>query len=197
MSAFKPLLTGICAAVVLASAVDAATFSETTLGDFSNIQTSPTSLGELSLGENFIDGLVDFTFGGDADIVTFSLAPGQQVTSIELLGFGGSSSSRHFIGLAQDTIAPATSADYITARLVPDSFTDPIDLLAPAGSGQQELGTQGSINPSDPLNFTLFFNETVAGTYAYSARITTAVPEPSSLAVLVPAAAFGFYRRRR
>ena len=183
------LLTSV---LITSSSYAAILYDEDTMGDLSNIDSAPTVAGSTVIGDNTISGLVDNGFGiGDRDILTFSVLPGQQISSFMLNAFTGSGG--HFFGFAPGTIAPTSPGGYYFAGLVFDGST-PIDILSSGGGSFGGTGVPAVLGAGD---YTVFFNETAAGVYFYQAQIeVTAVPEPTTALVLLPLG-YAAYRRRK
>ncbi len=166
-------------------------FDEAALGDFSGDSAAPTSLGTLLTGVNSIIG-TSTTGPGDNDLVTFSIAAGQQVTSLEIIEFDPSAGVGSFFGFDNDNIASANAGDFLFAGLVNvTAGSAPIELL---GGGGGSFGGQGVPTTLGAGDYVVFFNETGPVDANYQLNISV-VPEPGSLALL--AAGFGMLLTRR
>jgi len=189
----KTILSVFLAVLVLSlGSANAQVFDESG-GDFSNDPAAPTSVGQLFTGLNTISGN---TGSADQDIVTFSVGANDTVTSFVITEF--TDAGGHFFGLAEGNTAPATAPEFLYAGLV--SSTDaPLQILG--SSGGSVFGTGGSGVPSllAAGDYTVFFNETSGASPNYTAEIvvTTAIPEPGSLAFLSAGLGLIALRRRR
>jgi hypothetical protein len=174
----------------------AGNFDETVDGDLSGNPAVPTSLGTLSLGANALSA----TFGGgDFDLLTFAIAPGQQLNSITLNSYSGRALS--FSGLQGGTVWTAGLGGAV----------DPTNLLGWTHISGGVVGTDilddyglgsGALGFTPPLpagNYTLEIQDTGG---AVSASLTfNVVPEPSGVALtaigLIGLAASGWRRKRQ
>jgi len=185
------LAMAVC--VLMVSNSHAQTFSEASLGDFSSNSAAPTSLGQLTAGTNIITGV---TGSGDRDLVTFSIGANDTITSLIITEF--TDAGGHFLGLDEGTTAGAAATDFLFAGLVTDAET-PLQLLG--NSGGSVFGSGGTGVPAllASGDYTLFFNETSGAAPVYTAEIvvTTAIPEPGSLAFLSAGLGLIALRRRR
>src|SRR5688572_7124835 len=107
------------AAVVLAcaSVTLAADWNETINGDLSDDTNNPTPV-LFSLGENRITGTMGTPPGGqtDADIYTFTIAPGLQLTSIFVESLSGTESS--FYAIAAGPIITFVPNEHLSNILI-------------------------------------------------------------------------------
>jgi len=172
-------------------------YTESTDGDLtativSNIATAPTPI-VFDLGVNTIAG----TMGGDPgdgipldrDFFTFTLAPGQTLTSINFLGYTNGGQS--FYAIAPGTsIAIDSAANHLSNMLV----TQTGQVLPTLALGAYNGGT-GLSNPVGPGTYTIWFQE-VSSVVTYSTAYTV-VPEPGSVTVLISGLALLLQLRRR
>ena len=158
----------------------AANWNESIDGDLSGNNLAPTNL-TFDLGVNIVSG----TMGGDPgesipldrDIFTFTLAPGQYLTSINFLTFSP-------VGASFYAIAPGTSisltdpAGHLSTVLISSTgeYLDDLDL------GAYSSGT-GLTAPLAPSTYTIWFQE-LASVVTYSTAYTV-VPEPSTWLAVV------------
>ena len=160
--------------------------------------SAPTNAGITVLGDNEVTGAVDnFNTNGDSDLLTFSVAPGHQISSFTLNFFEGGGG--HFFGFVPGATAPGSPSTYYVATLVPGGFSQPIDVL---GIQPSDLGSFASGGVPAVLgagDYTLFFNETALGDFhSYSATLgVTAVPEPATVLALLPLGYLAYRRRQR
>lgn len=171
-------------------------FDESVDGELSNDRLNPTEIS-LSLGTNVIAGEIGengqsgATDGSDADFFTFELAAGLEVDSI---AFTRSGTGRSFVGYAVgDQITSPINSGGITAGGL---FSDGDDASTVDGVG---LATIASILPLQDGDHTFVFQETASGTFDYSVsfNVVSAVPEPSSIAILSFGGVVMMARRRR
>ena len=174
-------------------------FDEAIDGDLSDLGPSPTVLGVFGLGTTTIVGTLGPDAGGngatngssDADIFTFTIAPGQVVSSFTTTRSGPGNQS--FFGQASSSsIASFTENDTLASAL------DTGGLFTNAGTTSESLG--GGVPATfGPGPNTFIFQETAAGpvNYSISFNVATAVPEPTSSALFVGLGLAGLARRRR
>jgi hypothetical protein len=191
-----PVLLGLMMASPLFAQVN---YNESIDGDLSDSGPAPTSLGVFGLGVNTIQGSLGPDTGGsgasngssDADIFTFNIAAGQFVESVTTTRSGPETQS--FVGQANsNSIASFDSGTSLGAAIETGSlFTNDGGLVA-----AQAGGIPVTFGAGDQ---TLIFQETGPGpvSYSISFNVVSAVPEPSSVALLGGLAMVGFIRRRR
>lgn len=182
----------------VASTANAQIFTEAGFGgDFSGDSAAPTALGILAPGTSNVSGAVTLGANNDRDLVTFSIAPGDTLTAVDIQEFGGV--GNHFLGLAAGNTAPGAGSEFLFAGLVnvPGTGT-PLSLLG--NTTDLAFGAPGAPATLGPGDYTLFFNETVVtDPIIFSANlvVTTAVPEPTSGILLGGLGLLGLARRRR
>ena len=198
---YLPFLLGMML-IASPSFAQSVVFDEAASGDLSDSGAAPTSL-TLGLGLNTVQG----TFGttgllptngtgstnpaNDADFFTFTLAPGQIINAISTTRTGGGNGS--FIGQANsNTIAGINPTGLDSGAIFANSA---ITSITSPGSGLAALGA--SLPLTGAQSFVI--QETGAGEFGYSVsfNVTTAIPEPSSAALLGGLTLCGLLRRRR
>lgn len=186
------LLSLACAALALGA--QAADWTESFDGDLSGSESAPTPL-TFGLGVNVITGTMGADAGDgiplDRDIFTFTLAPGQFLTSINFLAFSPTGAS--FYAIAPGTSISLTDpAGHLSNVLISSTgeYLDDLDLGAYSG------GT-GLASPLGAGTYTIWFQE-LASVVSYSTAYTV-VPEPSTWLAVVGGIAmfFGIRQRRR
>ena len=168
------------------------TYVESVNGDLSDSGPAPTSLGVFGPGVSTITGSLGATTGGsgatngnDADIFTFTLGAGQSVTSISTTRQGPTGSS--FIGYSNSNSLSVVNSNATLGAATPTN-------------GLFNNGTPGGVPTTlGAGDHTFFIQETNAGPvdYSISFNVVSAIPEPSSAALLSGLAMVGFIRRRR
>lgn len=184
-----PIITMFAAILACSVSTQAQTFNESTLGDFSNVSTAPTSLGQLPLGINTISGN---TGSGDRDIVTFSIGANETLSAFTITEF--TQAGGHFFGFAGGNTAPGAGSGFFISDLVSSAET-PFTVLGAAGGQFGGTGVPASLGAGD---YTVFFNETGGVSPDYSAQLeVTSVPEPSSVAILLVLSSLMLMRFRK
>ena len=177
------------------ASVQAQVFSEAA-GDFSNDANAPTDLGTFAAGISTISGTSQ-SGSEDRDHVTFSVASGFEITSIQINEFAPTAGGGSFLGFANDSVISSSAGDFLFAGLVNVGSADPaLDLIA---EGAGSFGGQGFPTTLGAGDYSFLFNETGAVDANYSAQITVAasVPEPSSAIVLAGLGLLAARRRRK
>ena len=190
------LILSVAAFALLATsqgAHAAMVWNETLDGDLSNDGATPTSL-TLNVGNNQIIGNTGNVggLGVDLDYFTFTLAPGQALTSITLLGNTIVSGMFSFIGVQagpQVTVAPSGAGGQA--------------LLGWAHYGVPDIGSDllaSQISPGSALTagtYSVWVQDTGGpATYGFDFTTVQQVPLPPSLLLLASTlAGFGFRRR--
>lgn len=185
-------------------------YTETVSGDLSNLGTAPTFLN-FDVGLNTVSGTMGRPNRNspiDADIFTFTLNPGEWLTSISILtfapvsapGFAGS----FFAISGSNTINLTNPSMHLSNRLI--NGTGEILALLDAGAfsdtltgAQTQPHTLGFTAPLGQGDYTIWFQE-LSTNVDYSIGVTvSAVPEPSTYALCGAAALGGLalWRRRR
>ena len=188
--------------------VRALTWDETVNGDLSGNGSSPTLLGTLSAGDNMISGTMG-SLGGtgplDADIWNFTVAPGYDLTGINLLSYSAASHSllnQSFMAIATGpSINMSDPSNHLSNALWgygTDGFGHTYtDLLALLDAGP-EFGGIGFNGPLTPGNYTFWIQEG-SDQISYGIDFVTTpvpVPEPGG-ALLLGVAGLWLLRRRR
>jgi len=190
-------------------------------GELSNLHGTeaeggaPTFLGTFGIGVNTVSGIVSHAESNDpdirnTDIFTFVIAPGTQLDSIIVTEFF-SESNIGFAALTRGAFFP-----YDDAGLNDLSFENPYSGIGLSGfayetvffnetfNGMSNLaetfGSPGFIAPLGPDTYTMYVQEnsnSLTGyTFAFSVS-ASAIPEPSSAAVLGFVSSLLVLRRRR
>jgi hypothetical protein len=153
-AAWLPLAMAVAAVVSLGSAANATDYN----GGFSNTGLAPTPVS-FSLGDNIVSGV---TGGFDSNYMTFTIAPGEDLSSITVLD-GSPSPDRIFFGVASgDTV------------VVDPSFTSAAGLIGWTlfSDAQDHTNVLGALGLAAPANFpaipgaTGFTPPLGAGTYS-------------------------------
>ncbi len=172
----KSHLLRVCLPVVLASTGQALTLNESNFGDLSGNHLAPTPL-TLDVGVNRIGGTMGRDLPSDPvdrDIFTFTLAPGQMLTSINVLVFTPTNQS--FFAIAPGTMIDVNDpAGHLSNTLVKETgeILDDLDLSAFSG------GT-GLDAPLGSGTYTIWFQE-LSSIVTYDIAYTVqAVPEPGT-----------------
>ena len=186
----------------------ALTWDETINGDLSDSGVSPTLLGTLSAGDNFILGTMGSLNGSgpmDADIWNFSVAPGYALTGINLVDYSATSGSLlndSFMAIATggsiNTSDPSLHLSNALWGYGTDGFGHVYtDLLGLLDAGP-DFGGIGFNGPLPAGNYTFWIQEG-SDQINYSIDFVTApvpVPEPGG-ALLLGVAGLWLLRRRR
>jgi hypothetical protein len=179
-------------------------YSEAVKGDLSNSGLSPTDLGPLSVGSNQIFGTTGRQNGVvDRDYFTFTVPQNTVLTALTVLEGTQSAgqSSLSFIGVeAGSQVTLSTSATTADGLLGWHHYS-PADInfnILP-GMGIPANGSTGFTPPLGPGTYSVWVQELSPGTFAYGfdLQLTPAVPEPSSLAMLLFGIPAVLYARRR
>lgn len=170
-------------------------YVESISGDLSNVGTAPTVLN-FGLGQNTVSGTMgrpNNTVPIDADIFTFTVNPFEAVTSISILnfvpvarpGFAGS----FFAISGSNTINLTNPSTHLSNRLINSAGEILPGLAAGAFSdtltgAQAQPHTLGLTAPLGAGDYTIWFQE-LSTNVNYSIGVTlTAVPEPSTYALM-------------
>ena len=172
---------------------------EAVMGDLSDSGPTPTPLGVFGVGVSTIQGTLGPSAGGsgasngssDADIFTFNIAPGQFVSSISTTRSGPGSIS--FVGQSNSSSIATFSSNATLGAALNTGSTFGNGFLSTPTLG----GGLATTLPAGAQTFIL--QETGAGPVDYSISFTvaSAIPEPSSAALLGGLTMVGFIRRRR
>lgn len=162
-------------------------YSEVLSGDLSGLITSPTSIGQLNPGENIIIGSINEGGSFNADVFTFSVAPGYTLTS---LTFNiNSVAENHFLAMSNETTLDA-DVDYLMFASLVTNAQNGDNILVTESDG----GNQSGAGYSPPLaagDYSLWFQETSNNTVDYTFTLTTvAIPEGSQSALLLASISF-------
>ena len=196
------------AACLFAFAMQAEAFAwdEAIDGDLSSLNTSPTPIA-FTTGVNVVKG----TMGGDAsdgipvdrDFFTFTLAPNQTVTSINVRVFGPGGASFYAIGPGT-SINISSAATHLSNTLI----SGPGEILPTLAAGPYFDGT-GLSNPIGPGTYTVWLHElssvvtydftytVVTSTNAVATRKVPAMPLAALLALALALAWVGDTAGRR
>lgn len=184
--------------ISLVGSTQAQIFTEADFGgDFSNLNTAPTSLGTLSVGTTVISGISN-AGASDRDHVTFTIGTGEELTSLLITEFDPTAGGGSFFGVAAGNIAPAPDVSLLFGDLVNvTSGATPLEILGGTGGG---FGPAADVPVTlGPGDYSLLFNETGAVNANYSAQltVTSSVPEPTSAVVLAGIGMVALRRRRK
>ena len=175
----RRLLPSLIALLGPILATQAANWTESIDGDLSGNEAAPTALS-FDFGVNLISGTMGRDQPSDPldrDIFTFTLAPGQFLTSINFLTFSPAGAS--FYAIAPGTSISLTDpAGHLSNVLISSTgeYLDDLDLGAYSG------GT-GLTAPLAPGTYTIWFQE-LASVVTYSTAYTV-VPEASTWLAVV------------
>ena len=189
---FAAVCLGVVLVAMLAPAPSQAAviWDESTNGDLSNVQATPTKLA-LSLGTNSIKGSVV----GASDVrdwVTLTVPAGMQLkqiilaayTSTDAQGFTGFDAAATFAG---DTFDPASYTGYAhygtgaTNPTIPTNLIG-VDLLPIMADPTAAAGSKGFTTPLGPGDYAFLIQQLGAST-AYQFDYVV-VPEPSAMVLL-------------
>lgn len=184
-------------------------YNEAVSGDLSGNGSAPSLLGTLDPGVNNISGTMG-SLGGtgplDADIWNFTVAPGYDLTAINLVGYSatsGSLSNQSFMAIATGPSISTTDPSNHLSNSLWGYGTDGFghvytDLLGLLQAGP-EFGGIGFSGPLTPGNYTFWIQEG-SDQINYSINFITSptpVPEPGSMVLLGVAGLWVLRRRRR
>lgn len=169
-------------ALSLASASAATLYNESVSGDLSNLGTSPTSL-TFGLGSNQVLGATGRLTAVDRDYLTFTIAPGQLLTSITVLSGTSVGAAVSFIGLqAGNQVTVASNAATAAGLLgwwhysAADIGTDILDDMGVANNG-----SSGFAPPLGAGDYAVWIQEFSSGSFSYAFDFNVqTVPEPST-----------------
>jgi hypothetical protein len=189
---FAAVLSGIAlvALLTVAPSQAAVIWDESTNGDLSNVQGTPTKLA-LALGTNSIKGSV----AGTSDVrdwVTLTVPAGRQLkqiilaayTSTDAQGFTGFDAAATFAG---DTFDPASYTGYAhygtgaTNPTIPTNLIG-VDILPIMADPTAAAGSKGFTTPLGPGDYAFLIQQLGAST-AYQFDYVV-VPEPSAMMLL-------------
>jgi len=176
-------------AVAPSTAAFALNYSESVNGDLSGNENAPTQL-TFNPGVNSVSGVMGRDEPGDPvdrDFFTFTLAPGQSLTSINVLQFDPIGSS--FYAIAAGTSINITDpANHLSNILVsgPGEILDDLDASSYSGG----IGLNAPLGSG---TYTIWFQE-LASVVTYDFNYTV-VPEPAALGAF--GITIGILRRRR
>ena len=165
------------AAIFVTAPAQALNYQEGVAGDLSGDHFAPTPL-TLDAGLNIISGTMgrgpsDLLL--DRDIFTFTLSPGQFLTSIEVRAL--TANVRSFYAIAAGTsIEENSGAGHLSNALV-ETTGEILDDLAAGSYSQDALGLEA---PLAPGTYTIWFQEVGALVNYEFAYTVTAVPEPGT-----------------
>lgn len=179
------------------------------ISDLSNDGNAPTAL-TFGTGHNIVEGSMGFIGPGniDADIWTFTIASGYEVSAINLVTYASAANpvfpNGHFMALATgNTINTADASSHLSNGLWREeldiNLNTHTDLLAIL-QGPPEFGGGGNPGLSGNLQagtYTFWVQESTSFVNQYCIDfVVTPVPEPGS-ALLLGLASFLCLRRRR
>ncbi len=192
MGMSKHLLIGLVAMMLPALGHSAVVWDEAVNGDLSGDRFNPTQL-TLSNGSNL---LLATTGDSELDFYTFTLAPNQQLSQLNLRAYNRQDVM--FIGVTTGTTFGVDPNDPNIPDLLGWMHFGPAnldqDLLPMMGTG--EFGAQGFTPPLGPGSYSFWMNQFNEPTSYTLEFVVTPVPEPATMAVLGLGVA-AFIRRRR
>jgi hypothetical protein len=178
----------------LSASAWAVNYDEGVSGDLSNIPSSVTGIGALSVGAN---ALIATSGGGDFDHLGFSIGAGTQLDTIVLTTYGGATQS--FTALQNGTVWTAGVGGAVNAAATL-GYTHFGPAAAGAGVGQDILDNMGvaagAVGFTPPLGngaYNMLLQDT-GGAVSYSLTFnvsSTVIPEPASASLLAMALAIG------
>ena len=188
--------------LLIATSAGVTLYDESISGDLSNSSALPTALGELTNGENVVVGVLnEESLFNYPDVFSFSISSGYVLSSITFSI--DSSDQAHFLAF-HDSAGEFTYTDeYLFAALVSSNQngSNILDTFADGGSVAQDNGLPAPRGYTLPLgegDYALWFQETNQQEINYTFTLTTvAVPEPSSLTLLLVTSWGTLLRRRR
>ncbi|MDB5680339.1 MAG: conserved rane protein of unknown function [Sphingomonas bacterium] len=211
LGAFALSLLVASAALSIAPGARAQLYTEAVSGDLSKNPQSPTSVGTLGLGSNFIVGMtiptgpiVDPATGThanvDADYLTFTVAAGQALTGLTFdLGTVIQPGDRLLLGIAQGTkvnVDPTFSQGatgllgwtLVSSSMVGQNVLPALGLSAPANFPAIP-GATGFTGPLAAGTYSLWLQDSDQPvSYRFNLQ-TAAVPEPATWTMMI--AGFG------
>jgi hypothetical protein len=179
-------------ALALSARAAALFYDEAVSGDLSNLGSAPTAL-VFDLGQNIVTGTMGGPPSSDPDIITFTIQPGQALTSIYLEPLVPA--ERSFYAIAAGSTINMTDGTTHLGNFLSYHYGELIGALSLGG----EFGGTGFTVPLGPGTYTAWIQE-VSTRVDYSLAYTvTAIPEPASFAALAGAVglALAATRRRR
>lgn len=181
----SPILLGcLCLLMVSTSANAATIFDEATDGDLVDAITATSpgqSVGTLALGSNVVLGTFgESVSGADTDTLTFEIAAGMQLDSIDLsitVLSGTQGGGSYYAIQAGSSIGTsmATVGNNLSNTLVAGDR----DLLADFAAGPF-AGGSGLTAPLAAGQYTLWMSETAGELHYELDFITSAIPEPTT-----------------
>jgi len=188
---------GALALALTGSAQAAFVYLESISGDLSGDNNAPTLLHFLP-GTNLINGVMgDDEFGTgpplDQDFFTFTLAPGEYLTAINVTQFSLLGGSGSFFAISRGTsITVDSTANHLSNHLI-NGLGDILPTLD-SGSYSGGLGLDAPLGPGD---YTVWFQETSALVPYQIEYVVTAIPEPGTAMLGVVFGIAAVLRRRR
>ncbi len=204
------ILALLAALVLPFGTAQALTWDEVLNGDLSDSGSAPTLLGTLASGDNMISGTMG-SLGGtgpmDADVWNFTVAPGYDLTGINLLSYSatsGKTNNQSFMAIANGgSINMGDPSNHLSNSLWgygTDGFGNTYtDLLALLDAGP-EFGGIGFNGPLPPGNYTFWIQEgsdQIHYGIDFVTSPTTPVPEPGGVLLLGVAGLWLLGRRRQ
>ena len=149
--------TAVSVAPASLGAQEATGLDEAASGDFSDDASNPTALA-AGPGSNVLSGNVE---AGDIDYVTFTVPPGYEFSSLNLLDYSSTDNVQSFIGIQAGSVFTEPPTDTDQANLLGFTlFGDASvgdDILQNIGSGPGTQGFSGALPSGD---YTFWIQET-------------------------------------
>ncbi len=208
--AFAAILLALGSATSPAHA--AVVYDEAINGAFSDDNLAPTPLGQFLPGVNQVTGRVtDIGIGGfnfTNDVFTFEIPANSQLVSITMSSFSTSSGGGMYMMLSRGATFPFDSIEVNDKMPFPDlmrilggSVVGGTDVGADVLDNLQAAGARGDgvpfTTPLGPGNYSVYLQETSTfSNYSLGFNVT-AIPEPSTWAVLGIVGGGAVIHRRR
>lgn len=188
------LAVAACAGALMAGPALAGNYNEATNGDFANSGASPTSVA-VALGSNIITGVTggNAAHQPDRDYFTLTIAPGQELISIDVLA-GTDSPTRSFFGVgagSQTLVNPAAGSAVgllgWTLFSVADVGSNVLDDLGSASAPNFPAfpGATGFKGPLGAGAYTFWIQDSDPEIANYVLDFKVGIPEPASWALML------------
>lgn len=201
-------LSSLLVALLTSTSGATVIYNESVSGDLSNNQAAPTPL-TLSVGTNSVIGNVNGSGGDSQDWIALTIPAGFQLSSdvlesyqsTDVQGFTGLQAGSSFVGSAFSASSYLGYAHYGTAAsngpTVPSNVVG-LNLLPFMGDNVNvSAGSAGFTPPLPSGTYTFLIQQLGASTSYQFDYGVTAVPEPTSIGLLVGGAMLALRRRNR